>query len=125
MNLNGNQVLSIILIVLSVLVASTAQLTDLVGPTETKVIVSIASLLSAVLNGVMAVITGQSGQRGAVSTQSHTIVVQAQSGADTTKMAATIATMPEVAQIIASPRVANATASDKIVANADAKVITP
>lgn len=66
MNLNINQILSIVLVLLSVLVGSTAQLTDLFGPMVTKDIVSIASLLMAFMNGILVVITGQTGQIKAV-----------------------------------------------------------
>jgi len=101
MNLNGNQVLSIILIVLSVLVASTSQLTDLVGPGMTKTVVSIASLLSAILNGVMAVITGQSSQVKAVLAMPglDKMVINKNAGA----MLATLAVDPAQDKIEASP----------------------
>lgn len=60
MNINLKQAVSIIMVVLGVMIASTSQLTDLVGPSATKIIVSISSLLMSVLSGILAVITGQS-----------------------------------------------------------------
>ncbi len=66
MNINFNQALAISLVILGVLVASTSQLTDLFGPIVTKDIVSLASLLSSMLAGILGVYTGQSGQLKAV-----------------------------------------------------------
>jgi len=60
MNLNGKQALAIISAVLSVLVVSTAQLTDLVGTELAKDIVSIAALANTILTSVLAAITSQS-----------------------------------------------------------------
>lgn len=59
MNLNFKQVLAIAGAVLSVLMISTAQLTDLFGPGPTKAIVSTAALLNAIFNSVLMVVTGQ------------------------------------------------------------------
>lgn len=61
MSLTRNQILAIVIAVLGVLMASTAQLTDLVGPGATKTIQSTAGILNSVLASVLAVITGQSG----------------------------------------------------------------
>lgn len=58
--MNGKQILAIVVVVLGVVVASTAQLTDLVGPTTTKAIVSLASMLNSILAGVLAVFSSQS-----------------------------------------------------------------
>ena len=59
MNLNAKQIISIVGAILSVLMISTAQLTDLMGPTVAKSIVSIAGLGNMVLSSVMATITSQ------------------------------------------------------------------
>jgi hypothetical protein len=59
MNLNGKQVIAILAAVLTALVASTAQLTDIFGPSTTKVIVSTVSLLATILNSILAAISGQ------------------------------------------------------------------
>lgn len=61
MNLTRNQILAIVIAFLGVLMASTAQLTDLFGPGATKTIQSTAGILNSVLASVLAVITGQSG----------------------------------------------------------------
>lgn len=62
MNLNRSQILAISIAVLGVLMVSTSQLTDLFGPTVTKSIVSLASILNSVLGSILAVITSQGGQ---------------------------------------------------------------
>lgn len=61
MNLNFKQALAIAGAVLSVLMISTAQLTDLFGPEPTKVIVSAAALLNTMFSSILAVVTGQAG----------------------------------------------------------------
>lgn len=60
MNLNAKQVMLILGAVLSVLVVSTAQLTDIFGAPVAKSIVSIAGLLNATINSVLVALTGQS-----------------------------------------------------------------
>ncbi len=89
MNLNTNQVLAIILVILSVLVGSTAQLTDLFGAHVTQDVVSVASLLMAVLNGILVVITGQTGQIKAVRSMPgiEKLVVNDQANATLAQMA--------------------------------------
>lgn len=57
--MNQKQVILIFLVVLGVLTASTAQLTDIFGPQNTKVIVSVAGLLNSTLAGILGIITGQ------------------------------------------------------------------
>ena len=59
MNLNGKQIISIIGAVLSVLMISTVQLTDLFGSGVAKTIVSVAGMGNMILSSVMAVITNQ------------------------------------------------------------------
>lgn len=61
MNLNRNQVIAIVITILAVLMASTAQLTELFGSTAARSIISAAGLLNGILSGVLAVITGQAG----------------------------------------------------------------
>jgi len=56
------QIFSIILVILGVLVASTGQLNDLLGPQATKYIVSLAGLLMSILSGISAIVTGASQQ---------------------------------------------------------------
>lgn len=62
MNLTTNQIVAIVMVILGVLVGSTAQLTDLLGPASTKTIVSLASLANTMLSGIMVVMTGQTAQ---------------------------------------------------------------
>lgn len=59
MNLNFKQVLAIAGVVLGVAMVSTSQLTDIFGSGPTKIIVSASAMLSMMLNGVLAVISGQ------------------------------------------------------------------
>lgn len=58
-NLNGKQIISIVGVVISVLMVSTSQLTDLFGAGTAKTIVSISGLANMILQGVMTVITSQ------------------------------------------------------------------
>lgn len=60
MNFNAKQWLSVALVVLGVLTASAAQLTDLFGPAVTKTIVSIATLCMSMLAGISGVLSTQS-----------------------------------------------------------------
>ena len=62
MNLNGKQIISIVGAILSVLMISTAQLTDLFGPGVAKSIVSVAGLGNLVLQSIMTAITSQGSQ---------------------------------------------------------------
>ncbi len=62
-------------------------------------------------------------QRAAVAMQPHTVVVQAATADDTVTMANVIASIPEAKQVVSSPRVADATASNKVVAASDAKPV--
>lgn len=62
MNLNGKQIISIVLAIVSVLMISTTQLTDLFGPGTAKTIVSIAGLVNLTLSSVMAALTSQTNQ---------------------------------------------------------------
>ncbi len=59
MNLNQNQIIAIIIAVLSVLAGSTAQLTDLFGSGVAKTIISVATLGNTVLSSVLAVVSSQ------------------------------------------------------------------
>src|SRR5882672_6048885 len=59
MNLNGKTILAICGAVLSVLMVSTAQLTDLFGPGVTKSIISIAGLINMILNSVTVALSTQ------------------------------------------------------------------
>lgn len=56
------QIFSICLVILGVLVASTGQLNDLLGPQVTKYIVSLAGLSMSILSGISAIVTGANQQ---------------------------------------------------------------
>lgn len=58
--MTSKQWISIVLVVLGVLTASTAQLTDLFGEESAKLIISVASMANSALAGILAVLTGQS-----------------------------------------------------------------
>lgn len=60
MNLNTKQVISIVGAILSVLMISTAQLTDLFGAGTAKSIVSVAGLGNLILQSIMTALTSQS-----------------------------------------------------------------
>jgi len=62
MNLTPLQWIGIILAVNGALTGATAQLTDLFGPTIAKDIVSVASLASAILGGIITSMSGQAAQ---------------------------------------------------------------
>ena len=62
MNLNGKQIISIVGAILSVLMISTTQLTDLFGTGVAKSIVSVAGLGNLVLQSIMTAITSQGSQ---------------------------------------------------------------
>jgi hypothetical protein len=62
MNLTPLQIIGIILAVNGALTGATAQLTDLFGPIVAKDIVSIASLGSAILGGIITSMSGQGSQ---------------------------------------------------------------
>ena len=62
MNLNRNQIIAIVIAILSVLGGSAAQLTDLFGPGITKIIIAASTLGTTALSSVLAVVTSQSAQ---------------------------------------------------------------
>lgn len=57
--MNLKQILGGLVVVLSVLIGSTAQLQDLFGPTIAKSIVSAASILNAISGGWLTILTSQ------------------------------------------------------------------
>lgn len=59
MNLNGKQIISIVGAILSVLMISTAQLTDLFGAGVAKSVVSVAGLGNLILQSIMTALTSQ------------------------------------------------------------------
>lgn len=65
-NLNRGQVLSITIVILGVLVASTSQLTELFGPGVTKYIVSASTLCMSIMAGINTILQSPSSQIAAV-----------------------------------------------------------
>lgn len=59
-NLSTVQILALILVILGAITGGTAQLTDIVGPNWTRVLVAAASLGTSVISGFVMVLTGQS-----------------------------------------------------------------
>lgn len=106
MNLNRGQVLSIIIMILGVLLASTAQLTDLFGAAATKYIVSAANVIMSILAGINTILQSQGQQ---------IVAVQAMAGVDkivvNEKANATLATLavdPAQNKIESTPQAARA-----------------
>src|ERR1700727_1936111 len=62
LNLNGKQVIQIIGVIISVAMVSSAQLTDLLGPSVAKTIVTIAGLLNMTLQGIAVALQAQTAQ---------------------------------------------------------------
>lgn len=61
MTINLKQAISIALVVLGVLMVSSAQLTDIIGAGPTKMVVSFSAILNSILAGVLTVITSTTG----------------------------------------------------------------
>lgn len=61
-NINGKQIIQITGVVISVLMVSSAQLTDLLGAGTAKTIVTIAGLANMLLQGITVALTTQSAQ---------------------------------------------------------------
>lgn len=66
MYLNRGQGISVAIVILGVLVASTSQLTDLFGPIATKYIVSASTLCMSIMAGINTMLQGQGSQVEAV-----------------------------------------------------------
>lgn len=55
--MNRKQIIGMAIVVLGVLMVSTAQLTDILGPSAAKTITSLAAMLNSILGGFMTVLT--------------------------------------------------------------------
>ncbi len=106
MTLTRNQILAIVIAILGVLMASTAQLTDLVGPQVTKVIQSLAGIANSILASILAVITGQSGIIRDASAMPGVEKITVNSQANSTL--ATLAVDPSQSKIQPTPQAAQA-----------------
>ena len=62
MNLNGKQIIAIIGAIVSVLMVSTAQLTDLLGAPLAKTLVTVAGLVNMLLQSITVALTTQTAQ---------------------------------------------------------------
>lgn len=60
MNVTNKQWLAFAGVFLSVLIGSTAQLTDIFGPAHAKAIISLASMANGLVNGAIAIFASQS-----------------------------------------------------------------
>lgn len=88
-----------------------------VGTAGATLITAISAMVAVAMPLIASLKSTFAAQRKSVSAnQPHTIVVQAQSAADISKIADAVATMPEVKQVVASPRVADEAPSAKVVA---------
>lgn len=96
--LNRNQLLAIVIATLSVLMASTAQLTDLFGVALAKAVVSGAGLLNGILSSWLAVLTSQSGLVHDVQDMPGVERIQVNRQANTTL--AQIALDPEAQKVV-------------------------
>jgi len=101
MNLNRNQIIAIMIALLAVLGGSTAQLTDLVGPALTKIIIAASTLGTTALSSVLAVITSQGSQVRDVLAMPGIEKINVNAAANQTL--ATIAMDPNVDKIAPTP----------------------
>lgn len=101
MNLTRGQYLSIAILALSILGASTSQLTDIFGPGMTKTIVSLSTMLTGFLSGVGVIIGGQSSQLAAVQAMDGVEKIVVNAKANPTLAAMTVS--PDNSKIEALP----------------------
>lgn len=106
MNLTRNQIIAIVIAILSVLAGSTAQLTDLLGPTAAKTVISIATLGNTVLASILSILSSQTAQVKDVLAMPGVDKVEV--NAQASKALATVAVDPTVDKI--SPTTAAETA---------------
>lgn len=62
MNVTRNQWFAIVILLLTVLTGGSAQLTDLIGPYATKLVISFSTLATGFLAGAQIILTGQAQQ---------------------------------------------------------------
>jgi hypothetical protein len=101
MNLNGKQVIAIIIAILGVLIGSTAQLTDLFGASTAKTVISLAGIMNSMLSSILAVITSQAAQVKDVLAMPGVDKIEINAKAN--KTLATIAVDPSVDKIAPTP----------------------
>lgn len=84
MNLNGTQIILIIIAVLSALSGATAQLTDVFGTGVAHMIVSASGLLSTIMTSILVPLTGQTAQLKAVQAMPGVEAIQVNAKANPT-----------------------------------------
>lgn len=102
MTLTRNQIIAITIAILGVLMVSTTQLNELLGPTATKSVQAAAGLLNSILAGVLAAITGQGGIIRDASAMPGVEKITVNSQANSTL--ATLAVDPSQNKIEATPQ---------------------
>jgi hypothetical protein len=106
-NLNGKQIISIIGAVISVLMVSSAQLTDLLGASTAKTIVTVSGLVNMLLQSITVAITSQGStvrdvlsmqgvDKISVNGQANSTLAQIAVDPAQNKIAPTLAAMQEV-----------------------------
>lgn len=95
------QWLALILVVLGAITGGTAQLTDIVGPNLTKILVAVASLGTSVISGFVMVLTGQSNVVKSVQQMPGVEKIVVNANANTAL--ATLAVDPSEAKIVVAP----------------------
>lgn len=108
MNLNQGQVLSITIVVLGVLVASTSQLNTLFGQHVTADIVSASTILMSILAGINTILQSQGSQVAAVLAEKGVEKLLVNKNANPTLAALAVSNAPENAKIEATPEAAQA-----------------
>ncbi len=101
MNLSTVQWLALALVVLGAITGGTAQLTDIVGPGWTKILVAMASLGTSIISGFVMVLTGQSNVVRAVQQMPGVEKIVVNEKANATL--ATLAVDPGEAKIVVTP----------------------
>lgn len=103
MNLTPLQWFGMASVILGVLAGGTAQLTEIFGPTETKVIVACAGLLNSMVGGFIMALGGQSGLVRAVNDMPGVSKIEVNASAN--QALATIAVDPS-SKVEATPEAA-------------------
>ncbi len=91
------------------------------GTAMAAVIAAVSALAAIVMPIIAGFKSTDAARRAAVSLQPHTIVVQSATADGIIKAANAVAALPDVQQVVSSPRVAATTPSQKVVAAPDAK----
>lgn len=101
LNLNGKQIIAIVGAVISVLMVSSAQLTDLLGPGWAKWIVTVAGLVNMVMQSVTVALSTQTAQVRDVAAMPGVEKISVNSAASSAL--ATLAVDPSQAKVAPTP----------------------